>query len=329
MLVALITPDRHEQPPVELTIEGLRALGVRIVATDPGNGTQEAELLGDDAFVREASHADALLVFFGKVGAKSVPGEPTRAPKWSLLDRISLPSSQIAYLDYSEMTATGYPVGHQIEFMKKQPELRRGEPWINAEMLRRCGHYFKRECYPEDQKSGIHPWPFGLLSRYIQKPPRYGKDRDLVCCFGQVRTGLRTEIVEASRQIRQRWRDKRIDIRTNVREAEYAETVARAKVVVDAWGHGDHCYRLWEAIGARACVLYQRHRIVSWPWLTEGTEALSFRDIKEFHEKVEWLFKHPPRAALIAEEGYRRAKLEHTGAARVTQILQRMGIKLA
>jgi len=330
MRVALITPDRVDHPFVMLIIEGLRALGVEFFASDPGSGLTAAEVVGNDEWVTRARDVDAIFVFFGKEGSLAAGPPPTRAPKRYLLDDGH--PTPIAYLDYSEMTASGKPKPGQVEAMRTDPTLRQAGPWLDLEMYERTdagrGAYFKRECFADDaQIAGLIPLAFGMLDRYVTPIPRYGKDWDLLCCFGHTRTGLRQEIVAEVRRLAGKHRDRKIVVKERLNPREYREALARSKVVIDAWGHGDHCYRIWEAAGAQACILYQRYQVLTGPdWFEEGREALSFATMREFTEHAEALLADRERALVMGRRGHELALAKHTGRARVEYILRKLGV---
>ena len=343
MRVALITPDRAYHPFVAMIVEGLRARGDEFFASDPGNGLQPYEVLEHEAgWLLAAEAADAVLVFFGKAGSLAAGEPPTREPKYHLLDELDRsPDTVCAYLDYSEMTATGRPMPGQVEAMKLDPKLRRGEPWFNKWALENCNYYFKREFYPEDpfgvttvnleartaRHTSMSQLAFGMLGEYERPVPRQGKDWDLFCCFGHTLTGLRKEVVEECQRLKALYRGKKIVIRNRLSTREYHECLARSKVVVDAWGHGDHCYRLWEAAAAQACVLYQRYQVLTGPeWFEEGEEAVSYSTVKEFRMKAEALLELPRQTLDIGLRGYKKAKAHHTGQARVEYVLRTMGV---
>jgi hypothetical protein len=136
MRVALITPDRIYHPFVAMMIEGLRERGDDFFASDPGNGLKPEEVLDyESGWLTAAEQAEAVLVFFGKEGSLAAGAPPSRQPKYHLLDALDAdnePRAATAYLDYSEMTATGHPMPGQVEAMKKDPALRRGKPWAGA-----------------------------------------------------------------------------------------------------------------------------------------------------------------------------------------------------
>ncbi|HEX9640571.1 MAG TPA: glycosyltransferase [Candidatus Krumholzibacteria bacterium] len=344
MRVALITPDRLYHPFVAMIVEGLRARGDEFFGSDPGNGLKPEEVLDyDPGWFTAAEQAQAVLVFFGKEGSLAAGEPPSRAPKYHLLDGLddNEPRAVTAYLDYSEMTATGRENPGQIEAMKSDPRLRRGEPWFNHWVLENCAHYFKRELFPDDPQGvkkigyttgGYHTsiWPiaFGMLADYRVPVPRQGKDWDLFCCFGHTATGLRKEVVEECRRLQGTERGRKIVVKERLSARDYRQCLARSKIVVDAWGHGDHCYRLWEAAGAEACVLYQRYQVRTGPdWFQEGQEIVGYSTAKEFRHKAESLLALPEAAMTIGRRGLRKALAHHTGKARVNYIMKTMGLE--
>jgi len=337
MRVALITPDRLYHPFVAMIVEGLRAHGHEFFASDPGNGLKPEEVLEyEPGWLLTAESADAVLVFFGKEGSLAAGPPASRKPKWHLIEQMAsgIDPARLAYLDYSEMTATGRDNPGQVEAMRADPRLRRGEPWFNEWALAQCGYYFKREHYAADgfhrlsaQHGGteIRALGFGLLAGYVQPLPRQGKDWDLFCCFGHTLTGLRKEVVEECKRLRAVHRGRKIVVKERLSAHEYRQCLARSKIVVDAWGHGDHCYRLWEAVGAQACVLYQRYQVMTGEqWFEEGEEAASYATVKEFRDKAEALLELPRQTLDIGLRGYKKALGHHTGKTRVEQIFRTM-----
>lgn len=331
MRVALITPDRIYHPFVAMMIEGLRARGDEFFGSDPGNGLKPEEVLDYEAgWLMAAESADAVLVFFGKEGSLAA-GEPrSRAPKYDLVEALddNGTRAKVAYLDYSEMTATGRPNPGQIEAMRLEPRLRAGIPWFNAWALNHCNLYFKRECFMDDElMAGVYPIAFGMLAEYETPIPKQGKDWDLFCCFGHTATGLRKEVVAECQRLRAVHRGRKIVIKDRLSLREYRQCLARSKIVVDAWGHGDHCYRLWEAAGAQACVLYQRYQVLTGPdWFVEGEEAVSYSTVKEFRERAESLLELREETMAIGRRGFRRAYSHHRGQARVEYVFKTMGL---
>jgi len=331
MRIALITPDRIYHPFVAMMIEGLRVRGDEFFGSDPGNGLKPEEVLDyEPGWLTAAESADAVLVFFGKEGSLAA-GEPrSRAPKYHLVEALDELGGEIpfAYLDYSEMTATGHPMPGQIEAMRLDPAQRRGTPWCNQWALDNCAYYFKRECFEEDRARGIEPIAFGMLAEYEVPIPKQGKDWDLFCCFGHTATGLRKEIVAECQRLRGVHRGRKVVIKDRLSLREYRECLARSKIVVDAWGHGDHCYRLWEAVGAQACVLYQRYQVLTGPeWFVEGEEIVGYSTVKEFRLKAESLLELPQETMAIGRRGFRKAKAHHTGRARVEYVFKTMGVE--
>jgi hypothetical protein len=161
MIVGCITPDGKQDYLAELVIEGFRVRGDILVASDLSNGILASEVMSDDKFVKLSPQFDMLLVFFGKVRGN-------RPPKWHLLDQMkNVPRDRIVYIDGSEWTCTGWEANNQSRDSLLDPSKRRAEPWLNEPMLKRAGHYFKRETYQQDRLRGVVPLPFGLFDRHV------------------------------------------------------------------------------------------------------------------------------------------------------------------
>lgn len=314
MRIACITPDRKRDYLVETILEGLVELGVELVVSDPGNGVAE-ERLSDEFFVAEANRSDALLVFFGKVRGNS-------PPRHHLVDQITLPREKKAYVDGSEWTYTGWEHASQAEAsLSISPLFRKGEPWLNEPMLEKCGHYFKRECYPIDVECGIKPLPFALCKRHILDAgaPR---DIDILCSFGHVKTGLRKEAIEVVERLKTYLTPNlRVVTKSGMSQAEYVNTLWRSRIVIDAWGGGDTTDRFWEAVGARACVVYQRHNVITPNPFEDYKHAVSWSTPDELWDNLSILLKfHDPIA--IGSQGFDHALRFHTARHRAEEILR-------
>lgn len=316
MKVGVITPDGKQDYLVELVIEGLRKRGDIIFATDLSNGVDRSEVLDDNKFIQKSSEFDALIVFFGKVRGN-------RSPKYHLLDSLKdFPRDQIAYVDGSEWTCTGWDGTSQARDSLLDPSKRRGEPWVNEKMFQRVGAYFKRESYSQDVARGIIPFPFGLFDRHCHE--KKDKDIDLFCSFGHTKTGLRKQVIEVCQKLQKERPDKRIVVGAGFDRPTFADMMSRSLIVVDAWGGGDCCDRFWEAAGSSACCLYQRYNIeISNPF-TDWVNAVSYSDPKEFEKSANLLLDHPDAAANIGLRGNSWARLHHTGMQRATDIIQRI-----
>ncbi len=315
MKIACLTPDLKRDYLCEATLEGLHKLDHQLVVSDPGNGSC-VRALTDSEFVSQANRCDALLVFFGKVRGN----KPVRR---HLLDRVTLPREKIAYIDGAEWRADGWHTEKQVVASLTNPSARRGEPWIDEEMFKRCGHYFKRECYPQDLTRGIVPLPFALCDRHVIATD--AKDIDVLCSFGQTRTGMRREAVEVVTRFKETMDTSlalNVVIRGNLSPAEYKDHLRRARVVVDAWGAGDTNDRFWEGVGAKACVLYQHYNVLMPDPFVDWEHAVSWSTTSELSSRLHRLVYSGDEVLEVGERGLEHAKLHHTAANRAERILQ-------
>jgi hypothetical protein len=317
MRIACITPDNKRDYLVETILEGLVDLHVDLVVSDPGNGVTNYRM-SDDAFVQEANACDAVLAFFGKVRGNS-------PPRHHLLDLVKLPRERKAYIDGSEWSYTGWEHKSQAEASRSiSPLFRKGEPWLNESMLEKCGHYFKRECYPIDVECGITPLPFALCKRHVldDGAPR---DIDVFCSFGHTKTGLRQEAIEVIEHF-QKTLDPSLGIRvvtkSGMSQKEYINTLWRSRIVIDAWGGGDTTDRFWEGVGAKACILYQRHQVVTPNPFVDFEHAVSWETPSELSNSLHRLVYSADEAETIGSQGFEHALRFHTARHRAEEILR-------
>lgn len=315
MKILAITPDGKRDYTTEQTIEGLRTLGVEIEATGLGNGITS---IIDDKRAVSCKDYDAVFCFFGKVRGNS-------PPKHYLVTQVQVPREKIIYIDGSEWTATGYRSEKQSNLGSLDPEIRRGDPWINTEMLKNCGYYLKREAYPIDVINGIDPFPFSMSKRH--EIENFGnKDIDVMCVFGQNQTGLRKKVEDSCILLSKKFPNKRFVISNSLGTEQYLEVLRRSKIVIDAWGGGDTCDRFYEAIGARACCLYQSYNIVNPNAYKDLDQAVEYKSIEDFEMKLSLLLSNSSLTRDISINGFNHAKRFHTTESRSRFALSRVGL---
>jgi len=314
MKIACITPDNKRDYLCEMVLEGLSELGHQLVVSDPGNGFCKHSLI-DGSFREELKSSDLLLCFFGKVRGN-------RPPRRYFVADSDFPRDRTVYIDGSEWSATGWESGDQTAASLTNPSRRRGEPWLDEEMLKRCGHYFKRETYAQDLARDVVPFPFAMCDRHVVMTGE--KDIDVLCSLGHTKTGMRKEAIE----VVQNFRDTtdashklNIVVRSDLSSSEYKDHLRRARIVVDAWGGGDTCDRFWEAVGARACVLYQRYNVEFPHPFLDFEHAVSWSTPDELSKSIHHLVFNDANPELIGERGLEHAMCYHTAKNRAQQIL--------
>lgn len=310
MKVACITPQGKRDYTTEATLEGFHQLGVELVVSDPGNGFCDEPMSAND-FVSAADKSDLVVAFFGKV-RNNAP------PRHYLLPQIHVPWSRKAYVDGSEWTSSGWENPLQAARSLVDPTQRRGDPWLNEEMFHLCCHYFKRECFPQDTSSrGVIPFPFALCDRHILRSdgPR---DIDVFCSFGHTKTGLRSEAIDIVQSFAG---ELNVVVKSGMSQNEYRNTLARSRIVIDAWGGGDTTDRFWEGVGAGACVLYQRHQVVMPNPFVDGEHAVSYGNERELILMIHKLAYGGVMPETIAQKGLEHALRYHTAKHRAQLIL--------
>lgn len=317
MRIACITPDNKRDYLTETILEGLVELGVELVVSDPGNGVTKVKM-NDEEFVQQANECDALLVFFGKVRGNS-------PPRHYLVEKITLSHKKKVYVDGSEWRADGWDTPRQVVDSLDNPRLRRGDPWLNEEMYEACGHYFKRECWPEDMRlRDVKPLPFAMCKRHVLDAggPR---DIDVFCSFGHTKTGLRREAIEVVEHFKKTLDPSlgiRVVVKSGMSQKEYINTLWRSRIVIDAWGGGDTTDRFWEGVGARACVLYQRHNVVTSQPFVDWQHAVSYGTSTELSNFLHRLVYTTDEPEKIGSQGFEHALRFHTARHRAEEILR-------
>jgi len=306
--IIAIVPDRKTDGIASSIIEGMHDLGIEVIASSPGNGVRK--VYSDHEIIKNSRTADFIFAFWGKVRGNS-------PPKHYLLNHINRPDIT-AYVDGSEWNRYGQRSDRQEEMIKSDFSLYRGEPWINEEMLTFCKWYFKRECYTEDLDRGIIPLPFSSRGEYLIKDTK--KDIDVFCCFGQNLTGFRSQIEEYCRKIEGR----RVIIESKVSRARYNDLLSRSLIVISSWGGGQCCFREWEAMGAKACCLVQRHTIEFPDKPIDNNHWVEYSNMHEFNKKMKMCLNNSDFCVRIGQNGFEFSKNKHMPKNRVEYMIEKM-----
>lgn len=307
MKIAFITPQGKRDYLVETVLEGFHQLGHELIVSDPGNGFCDFPMSAND-FVTHANQSDLVIACFGKV-RNNAP------PRHYLLSQIHQPRERKAYICGSEWRADGWDTPEQVAGSLVDPRLRRGEPWLNEDMRKECGFYFKRECYPDDLTRGVIPLPFALREKHILRS-NAPRDIDVLCSFSHTKTGLRKEAIEVAQSLAG---ELNVVVKTGMSESEYRDTLTRSRFVIDCHGGGDTCDRFWDAVGAGACVLYQRYNIVMPDPFIDDVHAVSFTTSWELRAAIQEL--DVEHGAEIGKRGLEHALRYHTAQHRAQRIL--------
>lgn len=331
MRLALLLPRRRRDYLHEAVVEGLQELDVALVASDPESHDEEAA--DDDAFLDLAQGCDGLVVLSGKVRTEG--GETRGHVRRRLIPRIlATRSMPVAYVDASEWTCTGWETLGQVEASRLDPRARRGEPWIDEEMLALVGpqRYLKRETCPEDLARGVVPLPYGLVRRHDRSSrlvPYALRDVDVFCSFGQLATGLRLETDLLCRDLARERPDLKVIVDGSLSPERYAELLGRSRIAIDAWGGGDHCVRFWETVGTGVCCLQQRHRVLTPDDFEDGRDVVRWDTVEELRARLLELVEPGvgrQRAARVGAAGLAHALAYHTARRRAERLLQALGL---
>lgn len=312
MKIIAIMPDIKYDYLAHAVIEGLQKINATIFATSRMKGVKGIPVYSDDQIINEAKTADYILVIWGKS-----PG------KYYLLDEINRPEVT-AYIDGSEWTYTGYPNPKpgQASEAKYNYSRRRGEPWINKEMLTKAKWYFKRECYQRDiDEYGCIPFPFAILGEYYTHKPKTNQ-YDIFCAFGQVYTGLRAEVEQACIELGKE--GYKVMVGRNFSRNAYFDYMSKSLICVDALGGGDCNARRWEILASKSCLFSEQYNIVIPRDFTNEENIVNYKTLDEFKEKILYYIENKREAIKIGELGYDHAMKYHTSKKRIEYLFNIM-----
>jgi hypothetical protein len=312
MKIVAITPDQKLDYLVSNVIDGLKELNHQIIASDAGNGVEK--VYSNEEVIKHSIDADYIFVFFGKV-------KNNNPPKRYLLDKMGEIYNKLVYIEDSEWTCTAHPLPGQVEISLSDPKKRRGDPWLDEDMLKRCRWYFKHSCYPEDVDRGIIPFQICASKNMIA--PTANKDIDLLCSFGQTSNGLRAQALEICKRIKKET-NYNIITEAGMSKEKYLDVLSHSRIVIDGWGGSENNPRTWEAMCNGACVLYQRYTTVMMHPLSDYVDSVSYATEIEFEERLMKLLANKEETLVIGNTARQTSLEHHIPVARVKYLLNKI-----
>src|SRR3989344_4394385 len=182
---------------------------------------------------------------------------------------------------------------------------------INADMLRRCALYFRRE---KPYIDGIIPLPFGIESSYVRWNETIKKDIDFCCVFGQdefplLRRYVREELEAfCAREGFTCWTKK-----TETPE-EFHQILARSKVGISVGGGGFDTMRFWEILGNNRILMTETIDIDT---PLHYKRIFQFNNLFDFREQL----KKVSRSFSTDSSEYEKILLEHSSKTRAMTVI--------
>jgi hypothetical protein len=308
MKVIAIMPRKKYDYTAHAVIEGLQQLGIELICTDRMDGTK-VTIYSEEDVLRHAKTADYIFAVWGK-----------DMGKFHLLDQINRPERTI-YIDGSEWTYTGHPNPKpgQAHEAKLDYSRRRGEPWINKEMLTKAKWYFKRECYQQDiDEFGCIPFPFAILNDYYTNKTN-SRDIDIFCAFGHVDTGLREEVENVCNELGKEGFNAIVGRRFS--REKYIDFMNRSLISVDALGGGDCNARRWEILASKSCLFSEQYNIIIPHDFTENVNIVNYKTVAEFKQKARHYIRDRENTLQIGQNGHEHGIKYHTSIKRMEYLL--------
>jgi hypothetical protein len=322
--IAVITPIHKNDYLTDTVLDGLLTLADKgeVRFTLPDSYVSKLDIktnkLTRDTFKQFAEEADLVLFCWGKNNTD-----------YELAEEVNK-FSKTVFLDGSEIGRNGR-LDREIQ-ERILSGTYEGPGKIVEEMLKKCALYFRRE---KPYKNGIIPFPFGIEKKYVKYEPSVKKDIDFVCIFGQeefppLRKEVRLCLEEFCKRegfscVTKQTKIPFFDVYTSFARNRFYKLLARAKVGISVSGSGFDTARFWEILGNNCMLLTEKIDIYE-----ENSPRLKydriweFKDINEFKIQLEKFgnFLRNGYDLSKMQEEYRAISSQHSGAARVSEIIE-------
>ena len=330
MKIVAIVGRREEYLQYEI-LKGLYKRNIEIITSEPLNNIVSKmskfnishppinqPVYTDDEIIEHAKDADYIFVFWNK---HEKPQGGSVGGKMYLVDRINIPEKTVI-IDGSEWSSSGFAYPHQP--WKDFNNYEKGTPWIWYYMRDRSKWYFKRETFPEDvHEHKIIPlsYPCRLEDRRDISDNITSKEYDMLCLFGHKSTGLRSEVMNKSNELKRTHTNNKFYIADSLPREKYLDISSNSKMVVDAWGGGSNCtVRRNEIIMNSTVIIGQKWEIINPYDYVEGEHIINWKTIKEFEEKVDYYINKPELLIQMGKNAYQHALKYHTTEKRIEYI---------
>ena len=285
---------------------------------------KKCKICNDFEIIEHAKDADYIFALGSRYHS---PNYTNCGYKFFLLDEIGMPEKTI-FIDGSEWTASGWKNSFQIECLKNKEKKNfyRGEPWIDKFMRERSRWYFKRETYLEDyQNQGIIPLPYPHRVEDKQiKGLNDDREIDLFVSFGQVNTGLRSDVIEI---IKTDFKEFRV-LNSFTDNKNFFSNLLNSYLAVDAWGAGNCNVRSQMIQINSVALICQKWEILTPYPFKDGENIIEYSTVQEFIEKCQYYLENKEILIKIGKKGYEHSIKFHTSEKRLEYILNIINGKL-
>ncbi len=298
---------------------------------------REDIITSDSDFYRISREVNYIIIFNQRPFFPIEPGTLLGSPL-GVLDGLSSGGNvwdKCVYIDESEY------VWNNIPRAFKGNENPKFTPWLFEYLHRKCGWYFKRECYPEDETNDCIPLPFSSSPspEMMVEPlragssegvlPTYEKKTDVMCSFPQQWTGYRQDCKMIAQSLTDS-KDWIVDMKTDYpSRVHYLKAVAASYIVIDSCG-GGHCNaRAWE-VQPYCVVLFRQHYPIVIPddydhsGNRETEMMVEYADPNDLYDKLLKYLKNKPHLLEMGKRAQTHFFRFHSSHQRVKYILDHL-----
>lgn len=293
MKILAITPELKHDYLAAAIIEGLKKYNIELFCTSNGNGA--INIISDEDFVQLYDSCAIIIAFSSKCIFNNVP-----EPKYYLIDKVNGWHKTI-YIDGSEYNYTS--------FNNKVTEQ------LHPKFKLKAAFYFKRECTPEHSIQGIIPLPFSAVDSDFYDVS-HSKTIDVLCSFGQIKTGLRKAAIEACEELKH----EGYNIITTTID-DYLSKIHQSWITIDAHGAGECNARMWQIMSNHSCLFAQKYNIV-YPNLIDNEHYISWSNKEELKNKLRIYLGNKEKLSYITQNSYQNIIDNHTSISRVNYIFE-------
>ena len=277
---------------------------------------EKCKICNDFEIIEHSKDADLIFALGSRYNSASYSN---CGNKFFLLDEINRPEKTI-FIDGSEWTASGWKNSYQEKCIKEgvKKNFYRGEPWIDNFMRDRARWYFKRETYLQDyQQYGIIPLPYpNRIEDNKKLNTKKTRKYDLLVSFGQIQTGLRSEIVKASELISKKFKVFNSFTDNN----NFFSNIVNSYAVVDAWGAGNCNVRSQMVqINSIALIRQKWEILCPYPYI-DGENIIEYANIQEYKEKCDYYLSNKELLIEIGNKGFEHSMNFHISEKRLEYI---------
>lgn len=292
--------------------QGIINNGIKLYSNSSLGILESDNVIDESEIVNVGKSVDLIIIFILTLGMHN---SNTHNNNTILIKMVEINRPEITvYIDYFEYSWNNYNVetcNWLNIYIEPTKDYYRSNPFIYTFLKNYCKKYFKRECYRDLLNIGCIPIQLYSPDKHFKIDDiNIEKDIDVLCSFPQKGTGLRKNVIEICKQLKNEGYN--VLIADNIHPIdEYYKTIKRSYIVIDAKGAGYQNLRFLEIIKNKSLCFREKYEILFPNDFTDDM-IVQYSSTEELYVKIKEYLLDKYRIMTMIENSYNHYLNFHT-----------------